>query len=110
MKIIALGFSVLFLFSVAVSVFCLEYSIVVLAALAAGALAIIGAIVSVIARRRSRKFVAVTLVSLTVSLGGIMSVAWWDWPLRIAFIVSRPALEVAAADVRNGRVFTNRRA
>lgn len=109
-KIIARACTVVILLPITVSAIWLEDSIVFLASLAAGALAVVAAIVTVVVGRRSRKIVAAALCALPLSLAGITSVAIWNWPLRLAFIISQPALEELAADVTNGRVITNKRA
>jgi hypothetical protein len=109
MRLALLAYAFLMFCPMVISVIWLEDSIVMLAALTASILALATGVVAGIASRKRTLAFLVVCVGLVVCLGVTISVAVWDWPLRLAFAASRPALERAAADVRSGKQVVNER-
>ena len=107
MKSIFVTYALLLLLPVVVSLLWLEDAIVFLASFAAGVLTFITAAAVTVAVRRNRKLLVGVHLCLDISLGGIASVPRWNWPLRVAFVVSRPALEQAASQLKVGKRVSN---
>lgn len=93
----------------AVSLLLMEDSIVFLASIVAGLVALASSPVFLFAARRSRRALTITLVSLVLCLGGIASIARWDWPLRLAFLASESSLEEMVIATRGGESLADQR-
>ena len=93
----------------AVSLLLMEDSIVFFSSIVACWVALVSSPVFLFAARRSRRALAIILASLVLCLGGIASIARWDWPLRLAFLASESSLEEMATATRGGESLADKR-
>jgi hypothetical protein len=92
-----------------VSLLLMEDTLVFFSSIVASAAALASSPVFLFAARRSRRALALILAGLVLCLGGIASIAWWDWPLRLAFRAAESSLEETATAAHGGESLADER-